>query len=463
MDERLSDQWDRKIKKVLGEQTLPEGSDTWAEETIQIMLEPLGSDLEKNVATSPKRSKTKQYVLRSILTVAASVIIGIGGLMLGAKFNPSLAENMMNWPLVGKWVEYLVGKPGLQAAIEHKRYQPINKSIKIDNTEITLNGIVADQQTLAVYYSVSGDNADKFVELSLEIPDFKSSLGIDFSGIGEEVRLSEIKTYGHEIPDQFTLEFMLDGKKFRFPVELDQSMALETVQYKLSQPLEIGELGTLEIMDISIGEINASVKARLHPAEGVHDLNIGLYLMDQNNNRLYFDSMSRQNSDAEVENQTMEFKVSISRFDLNGVLYIGIDPLRTAWQSDILSTVYFDVMTETVYSELPNQNEVILYTGKKVSEMKDASGNQPDIPWIEYEFLRPGLVDQDPDHSGHEFGAIKMEPDPSEMSIGMWQNEEGMAFNIGIPQAAKVESVYLSLFEPLYDVEIKPMALELID
>lgn len=460
MDER---QLDRKIEKVLSEQTFPEGSDTWAEETIQMMSETLGSDLEKNAVTSPKRSKTKQYFSRSILTVAASLIIGFGGLMLGAKFNPSLAENMMNWPLVGKWVEYLVGKPGLQAAIEHERYQPINSSIKIDNTEITLNGIVADQQTLAVYYSVAGDKAEKFVELSLEIPDFKSSIGIDFSGIGEEVRLSEIKTYGHEIPDKFTLEFTLDGKKFRFPVELDKAMTLETVQYKLSQPLKIGEFGTLEIIDISIGEINASVKARLHPAEGVRDLNIGLYLMDQNNNKLYFDSMSRQNSDAEVKDQTMEFKVSISRFDLEGILYIGVDPLRTAWQSDILNTVYFDVTTETIYSELSNQNDVILYTGKKVSEMKDMSGNQPAKPWIDYEFLRPGLMDQDPEHSGHEFGAIQMEPDPSEMSRGMWQTEEGMAFNIGIPEAAKVERVYLSLFEPLYDLELKPMALELVD
>jgi hypothetical protein len=307
MDER---HLDKKIEKVLREQSLPEQSDTWAEETLQLMLEPLGSigtaaDLVAKQAgsdlhgTAIKRSMTTKKIMRGTLTVAASLIIGVGGLMIGAKFNPSLAENMMKWPLVGQWVEYLVGKPGLKTAIEHDRYQPINDSIKIDNTEITLNGVVADQQTLAVYYSITGDHAEEFVELSLEIPDFKSAIGIEFSGMGEEVRLSEIRAYGHEIPSQFSLAFRLDGKVFRFPVSLDESMSRESVQYELIEPLEISDYGFLEIEEINVGVINASVKARLLPAEGVKDLNIGLYLMDQNGEKIYFNSMGRLNSDAE--------------------------------------------------------------------------------------------------------------------------------------------------------------------
>lgn len=472
MDER---QMDQKIEKVLRDQTLPEQSDAWAEETLHLMMSqvgppvsspvrsPVGSDPVGLGAASPKRSKTAQYLLRGTLTVAASLIIGLGGLMLGAKFNPSLAESMMNWPLVGQWVEYLVGKPGLKTAIEHERYQPINSSIKIDNTEITLNGVVADLQTLAVYYSITGDNAEEFVELSLEIPDFKSAIGIEFSGTGEEVRLSEIRTYGHEIPPQFSLAFSLDGKVFRFPVVLDESLSRESVQYKLNEPLAIGEYGTLEIKEINVGVINANVKARLLPAEGVKDLNIGLYLMDQNGDKMYFDSMSRLNSEVAVAEQIMEFKVSISRFDLDGKLYIGIDPQRTAWQSLDLSTVYFDVSTETIHSELPNQSEVILFKGREVSAMRDMSGKQPEKPWIDYEFLRPGMIDQNPDFRGHEFGAVRMEPDSAESSMGMWHTEEGLAFNIGIPEASMVERIYLSMFEPLEDIQFEPVELERID
>ena len=459
MDER---HLDKKIEKVLREQTLPEYSDMWAEETLQLMIEPLGSigtaaDLH---GKGNKRSITMKKIVRGTLTVAASLIIGIGGLMIGAKFNPSLAENMMKWPLVGQWVEYLVGKPGLRSAIEHDRYQPINTSIKIDTTEITLNGVVADQQTLAVYYSIAGDHAEEFVELSIEIPDFKSAIGIDFSGMGEEVRLSEIRTYGHEIPSQFSLAFSLDGKVFRFPVVLDESMSRESVHYKLNKPLQIADYGILEIKEINIGVINASVKARLVPAEGVRDLNIGLYLMDQNGDKIYFDSMGRLNSDAEVAAQSMEFKASISRFDLDGKMFIGIDPQRTAWQSDVLSTAYFEVSTETIHSELPNQSEVILYKGREVSALSDMSGKQPEKPWVSYEFLRPGMIDQNPDFGGHEFGAVRMEPDPEEMSLGMWQTEEGMAFNIGIPEASKVERIYLALFEPLVEVVLEPVEIK---
>lgn len=483
MDERLLD---KKIEKVLREQTLPEHSDTWADETLQLMFEPLGSigtaaalggqqagsDLQDPFdgqvgsdlhGTTIKRSMTTKKIIRGILTVAASLIIGVGGLMIGARFNPSLAENMMKWPLLGQWVEYLVGKPGLKTAIEHDRYQPINAAIKIDNTEITLNGVVADQQTLAVYYSITGDHAEEFVELSLEIPDFKSAIGIEFSGMGEEVRLSEIRAYGHEIPSQFSLAFRLDGKVFRFPVSLDESMSRESVQYELIEPLEISDYGFLEIEEINVGVINASVKARLVPAEGVKDLNIGLYLMDQNGDKIYFDSMGRLNSDADVAEQTMEFKASISRFDLDGKMFIGIDPQRTAWQSNVLSTVYFDVSSETIHSELPNQSEVILYKGREVSALSDMSGKQTDKPWITYEFLRPGMFDENPDYGGHEFGAVRMEPDPAEMSLGMWQTEDGMAFNIGIPEASKAERIYLSLFEPMVDKVLEPVEIKKLD
>lgn len=462
MEERLLD---KKIEKVLSEQALPEQSELWAEETLQLMIEPLGSigtaaDLQD---TTNKNSKIMKKIVRGSLTVAASLIIGFGGLMIGAKFNPSLAENMMKWPLVGQWVEYLVGKPGLKSAIEHDRFQPINESIRIDNTEITLNGVVADLQTLAVYYSITGHNAEDFVELSLEIPDFKAVIGIEFSGMGEEVRLSEIRAYGHEIPSQFSLAFSIDGKVFRFPVALDEAMSRESVQYELKEPLEIAHYGSLEIDEINVGVINASVKARLLPAEGVKDLNIGLYLMDQNGEKIYFNSMGRLNSEAEVAEQAMEFKASISRFDLDGKLFIGIDPKRTAWQSDALSTVYFDISTETIHSDLPNQSDVILYKGRELSVMSDMSGKQPEKPWINYEFLRPGMIDKDPEFGGHEFGAVRMDPDPAESSMGMWQTEEGAAFNIRIPEASKVERIYLSLFEPMVDEALEPIEIEKLD
>ncbi|MZQ98475.1 MAG: DUF4179 domain-containing protein [Acidaminobacter sp.] len=494
MDERLLD---KKIEKVLREQSLPDHSDSWAEETLQLMIEPLGSigtaadlggqqagsdlgrrqtgsDLQDpsdgqagSIGTAAdlhntvvNRSKITKTIMRGTLTVAASLIIGIGGLMIGAKFNPSLAENMMKWPLVGQWVEYLVGKPGLKSAIEHDRYQPINAAIKIDNTEITLNGVVADQQTLAVYYSITGDHAEEFVELSLEIPDFKAAIGIEFSGMGEEVRLSEIRAYGHEIPAQFTLAFTMDNKVFRFPVSLDASLSRESVQYELNQPLVIADYGMLDIEEINVGVINASVKARLLPAEGVKDLNIGLYLMDQNGDKIYFDSMGRLNSEAEVEAQTMEFKASISRFELDGKMFIGIDPQRTAWQSNVLSTVYFDVSSETIHSELPNQSEIIVYKGREVSALSDMSGKESEKPWITYEFLRPGMFDENPDYGGHEYGALRMEPDPSESSMGMWQTEEGAAFNIGVPETSDVDRIYLSLFVPMVDEVLKPVEIK---
>jgi len=479
MEERLLD---KKIEKVLSEQALPENSETWAKETLPLMIEQLGSigtaaDLRDQfdgqtglIGTAANlhskdvnKTKVSKKIMRGILTVAASFIIGTYGLIIGAKFNPSLAENMMKWPLVGQWVEYLVGKPGLKSAIEHDRYQPINESIEIDNTEITLNGVVADQQTLAVYYSITGDHAEEFVELSLEIPDFKAAIGIDFSGMGEEVRLSEIKTYGHEIPSQFSLAFTIDNKVFLFPVSLDASLSRESVQYELNQPLEIADYGKLEIEEINVGVINASVKARLLPAEGVKDLNIGLYLMDQNGDKIYFDSMGKLNSDADVAEQSMEFKASISRFELDGKMFIGIDPKRTAWQSNLLSTVYFDVSTETIHSELPNQSEIIVYKGREVSALSDMSGKESEKPWITYEFLRPGMFDENPDYGGHEFGAVRMEPDPAEMSLGMWQAEDGMAFNIGVPETSEVDRIYLSLFVPMDDEVLEPVAIKKID
>jgi hypothetical protein len=159
----------------------------------------------------------------------------------------------------------------------------------------------------------------------------------------------------------------------------------------------------------------------------------------------------------------MEFKASISRFDLDGKMFIGIDPQRTAWQSNVLSTVYFDVSGETIHSELPNQSEVILYKGREASALSDMSGKQPEKPWITYEFLRPGMFDENPDFGGHEFGAVRMEPDPAEMSLGMWQTEDGMAFNIGIPEASKVERIYLSLFEPMVEVVLEPVEIKKLD
>ncbi|NIK72432.1 DUF4179 domain-containing protein [Paenibacillus sp. BK720] len=140
-----------------------------------------------------KRRKRRRLTLQ--MAVAAACVLVL--LSACIRVSPAFAELMREIPGLNGVVELIQGDSTLTSAMNHEFIQPVNKSVSKNGYTLTVDGIMADQQRLVIFYSREGQDVnDDIKPIDYKITDssgneLKGLIGWGYSLIGKTE--SEIK------------------------------------------------------------------------------------------------------------------------------------------------------------------------------------------------------------------------------------------------------------------------------
>ncbi|MFF2753184.1 DUF4179 domain-containing protein [Psychrobacillus sp. NPDC058041] len=119
-----------------------------------------------------KRKKTIKRSLWSLIVAAILLISFITSISV----SPAFANKVASIPGLDRIVALIKQDKGLVAAIENDYYQPINKSQEKNGITMTLDGVIADDTGIVIFYSVRSKEVDLS---SLELKYLQLSSGIN--------------------------------------------------------------------------------------------------------------------------------------------------------------------------------------------------------------------------------------------------------------------------------------------
>ncbi|MRG85294.1 DUF4179 domain-containing protein [Salinibacillus xinjiangensis] len=217
-----------------------------------------------------KKKRSPKWIMS--LTAAAILLVSFIGLVKGS---PVFAQYITAIPGMEKIVELIRNDKGMMSAIEHDYYQEINVTKKHANRVVTLDGVIADQQGLVLFYTIKGENQHRQPRITHpelkstnhESLDFKS---ISLSGakkIDETTSTGTIEIF-FDKPYQ-TREFILDlqfrrsSETMSLPFTLKKEMPPQKT-YELNQTVVI-EKQKIEVLKAVVNPLRTAIHVKAAP------------------------------------------------------------------------------------------------------------------------------------------------------------------------------------------------------
>jgi hypothetical protein len=231
-----------------------------------------GFERGKNVHSNKKFP----YLKRGIWSVVVAAILLIT-LVTSIRVSPAFANAVASIPGMEKIVAIIQDNKGLQAAISNEYYQDINVTSEKDGIAVTLEGVIADDSGMVLFYSMkkSSKNTNTYIE-NIEFFDQKGnpiewrSIGINYpGGQGNDSMTSTVEINYKEplTTDKLMLQFnmMEDGKveAIDLPFTLEKRV-VESKVYTLNETVEI-EGQNITVKSITIEPIRVAVHVEMDP------------------------------------------------------------------------------------------------------------------------------------------------------------------------------------------------------
>lgn len=194
---------------------------------------------DKAIDRGQRYMNNKKYK-NKFLKVASLIVVIITVGVIGAA-NPAIASNI---PIVGSVFEYLNyisdAKSTYSGGDQYKDEISVNKIVKDNGIEITIDGVSCDGSKVYVSYIIKGDEKIKesgsTMSLSLGYPSVKSDLSNtrlnindiegayedDYTFLGmQTIDLSKLKSDGIEISDNFKLDIVISEVMYASNKEIE--------------------------------------------------------------------------------------------------------------------------------------------------------------------------------------------------------------------------------------------------
>ncbi|WP_391119565.1 DUF4179 domain-containing protein [Psychrobacillus sp. L3] len=110
-------------------------------------------------AKKERALKRKKLIKRSSWSVFVAAILLIS-FITSISVSPAFANKVASIPGLDRIVALIQQDKGLVAAIENDYYQPINKSQEKNGITVTLDGVIADDKGIVIFYSVHSKEVD---------------------------------------------------------------------------------------------------------------------------------------------------------------------------------------------------------------------------------------------------------------------------------------------------------------
>lgn len=235
---------------------------------------PAEADLA--IAQGIQRAKTLRRRSRTSLTAAASFILLVTVFAAMIHVSPAFASAIRQIPGLEVFVRILSTQDkGLVRAFDNEFFQPINVSRTQNGETVTLNGIIADETRIVVFYSWSNaPSAPKHgPEVKLHPADgsqLSAVIGFQHLPVPAEPvssgsdYLDSMLAEGTPMPDDFIFEARLGGDDapvMQIPFKLDRELFMNRVE-----TIPIGKSAVIQGQTVTFNE------AKLYPTRVLLDV-----------------------------------------------------------------------------------------------------------------------------------------------------------------------------------------------
>ncbi|GGA60409.1 DUF4179 domain-containing protein [Ornithinibacillus halotolerans] len=206
----------------------------------------LDAAIMKGFLNAKEEKKVKRSGLKWGLSVAFVAIILLT-FITSIRVSPAFASYVSTIPGMEKIVEMISDNKGMMTAIENEYYQEIGASMEKNGLQITIDGAIADEQGIVLFYSwdwekKTNPNVDK-VELqkaSGEELDNVSSFYATYYGDSESTNQGMMEFYFQTPYDtnDFLLNFEVSGEEYNIPFSLNELVKTKKV-YDVHETVQV--------------------------------------------------------------------------------------------------------------------------------------------------------------------------------------------------------------------------------
>jgi hypothetical protein len=263
-------------------------SELWLEDKAKVQ-QVLVDSPEESIASAIRmgveqgRRQVKGRKRSRLLFQMAVAIAGILVLLTACiRVSPAFANLVREIPGLNGVVQLIKGDSTLTNAINHEFIQPVNKSDSKNGYTFTVDGIMADQQRIVIFYTAEGPDKNDLSHIAeYKITDgngksLEALIGSSYSNIGQQELEADKSTgiqdmidimlaEGVEVPDVLKFSLKLGGEWHEVDITIDRSR-FEAMREEImvNRAFEVG--GQRFVMEKAlITPLQASVTLRKEP------------------------------------------------------------------------------------------------------------------------------------------------------------------------------------------------------
>ncbi|MEQ2526843.1 DUF4179 domain-containing protein [Bacillaceae bacterium CLA-AA-H227] len=240
-----------------------------------------------------KREKARLKGKKWWLSVAFVAVLVLG-FFTSIRVSPAFANYVAEIPGMEKIVELIRHDKGMMTAIENDYYERIGISEKKNGIEVVIDGVIADENGLVLFYTINSD--EKQTEIMMDNVVLKNADGKEaehysltyggphYSEKGEKSFNGAIEYFFPEKPlldRELQLEIEIRGENYSFPLSLKSDIKVKKT-YPINQTVTI-EGQKIHILDATVYPLRVAVHVKMDPKNTKKLLELeDLRLVDEN-------------------------------------------------------------------------------------------------------------------------------------------------------------------------------------
>ncbi|MQR96011.1 DUF4179 domain-containing protein [Fictibacillus phosphorivorans] len=261
-------------------------------ENIPISLESIDQTISTGFQKAKTEERKSRLKKRSAFGFIAAALL-LMGLFSSIKNSPALANYISEIPGMEKIVSMIRDDKGRMAAVEKKYYQRHGVSDEKDGLKVTIDGTIADEMGMVLFYSI--ESKEKLKEVMFDdvkirakdgtaLDEAYNSFGDAHSSDKGETKFSGEIEYFFEVPieaKEYIVELQLKDKEFYIPLTLKEFKKKK--EYAVQQTMDL-EGQKINIEKVTIYPLRAVVKLKMNEENEKYILQFDdLRLVDENN------------------------------------------------------------------------------------------------------------------------------------------------------------------------------------
>lgn len=261
-------------------------------ENIPISLESIDQAISSGFQKAKTEERKSRMKKRSAFGFIAAALLLIG-LFSSIKNSPALANYISEIPGMEKIVSMIRDDKGRMAAVEKKYYQKQGVSDEKEGLKVTIDGTIADEMGMVLFYSI--ESKEKLKEVMFDdvkirakdgtaLDEAYNSFGDAHSSDKGETKFSGEIDYFFEVPieaKEYIVELKLKNKDYSIPLKLNKFK--EKREYAVGKSMEL-EGQKIDIEKVTIYPLRAAVKLRMNAENEKQILQLDdLRIVDENN------------------------------------------------------------------------------------------------------------------------------------------------------------------------------------